>query len=158
HQDQLDALLPGIDGFGSGSIIIVISRELGVLTSWGISSIYNMKGLDERVLIRGIKAATNGFYEDLGISSASHSQAQTPFQGCMELVRSSSRDFRRCRLLELVVVRDNNFNKEFATLSTGLVWLRSAEKFSVVAFVEEFESLELHQAGNLVELWGDEAD
>ncbi|KAH9318802.1 hypothetical protein KI387_020571, partial [Taxus chinensis] len=45
NQDQLKALLPGIDGFGSGSIIIVTSRKFGVLTSWGISSIYKMKGL-----------------------------------------------------------------------------------------------------------------
>ncbi|GLJ33803.1 hypothetical protein SUGI_0679590 [Cryptomeria japonica] len=46
HQDQLDALLPGIDSFGHGSLIIVTSRELGVLKSWGISTIYKMKELN----------------------------------------------------------------------------------------------------------------
>ncbi|XP_059065776.1 TMV resistance protein N-like [Cryptomeria japonica] len=45
---QLDALLPGIDSLGEGSLIIVTSRELGVLKSWGISSIYQMKGLNPR--------------------------------------------------------------------------------------------------------------
>ncbi|GLJ55208.1 hypothetical protein SUGI_1184670 [Cryptomeria japonica] len=51
HEDQLDALLPASakDRLGSGSLIIVTSRVLGVLTKWGISSnaIYRMKGLDE---------------------------------------------------------------------------------------------------------------
>ncbi|GLJ10586.1 hypothetical protein SUGI_0131160 [Cryptomeria japonica] len=51
HGDQLDALLPksARDHLGSPSLIIVTSRELRVLTNWGISSsnIYEMKGLDE---------------------------------------------------------------------------------------------------------------
>lgn len=46
HAEQLDALLPGIDNFEPGSLIIVTSRELGVLKSWGVSSIYQMKGLN----------------------------------------------------------------------------------------------------------------
>ncbi|GLJ10474.1 hypothetical protein SUGI_0128910 [Cryptomeria japonica] len=49
HEDQLDALLPGRDALGSGSLIIVTSRELGVLTKWGISSnaICILKGFNE---------------------------------------------------------------------------------------------------------------
>ncbi|GLJ10584.1 hypothetical protein SUGI_0131140 [Cryptomeria japonica] len=51
HGDQLDALLPKSprDLLGSPSLIIVTSRELKVLTKWGIPSnaIYEMKGLDE---------------------------------------------------------------------------------------------------------------
>ncbi|KAH9305880.1 hypothetical protein KI387_010284 [Taxus chinensis] len=46
HEDQLDALLPTRDCVGSGSLIIITSRELGVLTKWGISSIYRMKALN----------------------------------------------------------------------------------------------------------------
>ncbi|GLJ38788.1 hypothetical protein SUGI_0790730 [Cryptomeria japonica] len=45
---QLDALLPGIDSLGQGSLIIVTSCELGILKSWGISSIYQIKGLNPR--------------------------------------------------------------------------------------------------------------
>ncbi|GLJ40674.1 hypothetical protein SUGI_0839870 [Cryptomeria japonica] len=40
--DQLDDLMPAKETLGSGSLIIVTTRELGVLTSWGISSIYKM--------------------------------------------------------------------------------------------------------------------
>ncbi|XP_059065761.1 disease resistance protein Roq1 [Cryptomeria japonica] len=46
--EQLDALLPGIDSLGQGSLIIITSRELGILKSWGISSIYPIKGLNPR--------------------------------------------------------------------------------------------------------------
>ncbi|XP_059063965.1 disease resistance protein RPV1-like isoform X2 [Cryptomeria japonica] len=46
HQDQLESLLPVKDSLGQGSVIIVTSRESGVLTSWGISSIYKMKELN----------------------------------------------------------------------------------------------------------------
>ncbi|KAH9288954.1 hypothetical protein KI387_033071, partial [Taxus chinensis] len=325
HQDQLDALLPGIDSFGPGSEIIVTSRELGVLTSWGISSIYKMKGLDvghasqllcwhaflqpfplngfedlvkrfvifskglplslkvfggqlyrkerdywesqlnkisrllhrdiqetlqisydalddeekkifldiacffigeqkslaiavwdgsgwsglhswatlankclveldeknrirmhdhlrdlgreistrqssgrlvwlpqqisdiERgMLIRGIKAKTTEFYEELRFTSLSHSQAHTPFQECMELVKSFSRD------LKLLVVRDNYFNEEFATLSRSLVWLRwhgfQQKTLPLWLSLKNLRVLELHRAYNLEELWGDEAD
>ncbi|GLJ33817.1 hypothetical protein SUGI_0679920 [Cryptomeria japonica] len=44
--EQLDALLPNKDGLGWGSLIVVTTRELDVLRSWGISSIYKMKKLD----------------------------------------------------------------------------------------------------------------
>ncbi|XP_057831185.2 disease resistance protein Roq1 isoform X3 [Cryptomeria japonica] len=44
--DQLDALVPKKDNLGCGSLIIVTTRELQVLRSWGISSIYKMKALD----------------------------------------------------------------------------------------------------------------
>ncbi|KAH9305672.1 hypothetical protein KI387_010076 [Taxus chinensis] len=46
HEDQLDALLPTMNHLGSGSFIIITSRELGVLRKWGISSIYRMKSLN----------------------------------------------------------------------------------------------------------------
>ncbi|GLJ21903.1 hypothetical protein SUGI_0409510 [Cryptomeria japonica] len=46
HEDQLNALLPVSDSLGWGSIIVVTSRESGVLTKWGISSIYKMKTLN----------------------------------------------------------------------------------------------------------------
>ncbi|XP_057814294.2 disease resistance protein TAO1 isoform X2 [Cryptomeria japonica] len=45
HIDQLNALLPNKDNLGSQSMVIVTTRELGVLKSWGISSIYKMPGL-----------------------------------------------------------------------------------------------------------------
>ncbi|XP_057852039.2 disease resistance protein RPV1 [Cryptomeria japonica] len=45
---QLDALLPNKDSFGRGSLIIVTTRELEVLRSWGISTVYKMKTLDPR--------------------------------------------------------------------------------------------------------------
>ncbi|KAH9288998.1 hypothetical protein KI387_033115, partial [Taxus chinensis] len=47
-QDQLDALLPPKDRLAAGSLIIVTTRELGVLTSWGIpsTSIYRMRELN----------------------------------------------------------------------------------------------------------------
>ncbi|KAH9305935.1 hypothetical protein KI387_010339 [Taxus chinensis] len=46
HEDQLDALLPARDRLGSEIFIIITSREFGVLTKWGISSIYRMKALN----------------------------------------------------------------------------------------------------------------
>ncbi|KAH9305817.1 hypothetical protein KI387_010221, partial [Taxus chinensis] len=46
HEDQLDALLPTMNHLGSGSFIVITSRELGVLRKWGISSIYRMKALN----------------------------------------------------------------------------------------------------------------
>ncbi|GLJ40672.1 hypothetical protein SUGI_0839800 [Cryptomeria japonica] len=47
HVDQLEALLPTKENLGSGSLIIVTSRQQAVLTSWGISSIYQMKEMDQ---------------------------------------------------------------------------------------------------------------
>ncbi|GLJ10178.1 hypothetical protein SUGI_0123490 [Cryptomeria japonica] len=47
HIDQLNALLPNKDNLGSQSMVIVTTRELGVLISWGLSCIYNMPGLDK---------------------------------------------------------------------------------------------------------------
>ncbi|KAH9310948.1 hypothetical protein KI387_025983, partial [Taxus chinensis] len=46
HVDQLDTLLPPMDSLGSGSWIIVTTRESEVLTCWGISCIYKMKSID----------------------------------------------------------------------------------------------------------------
>ncbi|GLJ23446.1 hypothetical protein SUGI_0443780 [Cryptomeria japonica] len=48
HQDQLESLLPIKDSLGQGSVIVVTSREFGVLTSWEVSSIYKMKELDPK--------------------------------------------------------------------------------------------------------------
>ncbi|GLJ10176.1 hypothetical protein SUGI_0123440 [Cryptomeria japonica] len=47
HIDQLHALLPNKDKLGSKSMVIVTTRELGVLISWGLSDscIYRMPGL-----------------------------------------------------------------------------------------------------------------
>ncbi|XP_057852036.2 TMV resistance protein N isoform X1 [Cryptomeria japonica] len=44
--EQLDALLPYKDSLGQGSLIIVTTRDLEVLRSWGISTVYKMKILD----------------------------------------------------------------------------------------------------------------
>ncbi|KAH9289020.1 hypothetical protein KI387_033137, partial [Taxus chinensis] len=333
HQDQLDALLPGIDSLGWGSLIIVTSRELGVLTSWGVSSIYKMKGLhleharellcwhaflqpsplegfevlvemfvnvckglplslkviggllyrntkdywssqlnkisrllpkdiketlkisydaldeedkemfldiacffigerkslaiavwdgsewsgvhgwetlvnkclvefdenniirmhdqlrdlgkeiairqspyrlwlpeqiadiekhaaEKRVLIRGIIAQSHEFHEDFTAPVSSH--YQTPFEECMELVRSSSKEFRRCRPLELLVVRNNYFTEEFATLSRGLVWLRWFNLGDTTLpwwlWLKNLRVLELDVAHRLKELWEDNVD
>ncbi|KAH9288589.1 hypothetical protein KI387_032706, partial [Taxus chinensis] len=46
HVDQLDALMPAKDVLGWGSLIIVTTRELEVLRSWGISSVYRIRTLD----------------------------------------------------------------------------------------------------------------
>ena len=50
HIDQLDALFPNKDDLGSlSSMIIVTTRDLGVLVSWRLSDsyIYRMPGLDK---------------------------------------------------------------------------------------------------------------
>ncbi|XP_057835008.2 disease resistance protein Roq1-like [Cryptomeria japonica] len=47
HIDQLDALLPNLNNLGSDSLVIVTTRELGVLASWDIYSIYKMPGLND---------------------------------------------------------------------------------------------------------------
>ncbi|GLJ52807.1 hypothetical protein SUGI_1124920 [Cryptomeria japonica] len=47
HVDQLDALLPAKGNLRNGSLIIVTTREHQVLTSWGISSVYKMRALDQ---------------------------------------------------------------------------------------------------------------
>ncbi|GLJ10177.1 hypothetical protein SUGI_0123460 [Cryptomeria japonica] len=45
HIDQLNALLPNKDNLGFQSVVIVTTRELGVLISWGLSCIFKMPGL-----------------------------------------------------------------------------------------------------------------
>ncbi|XP_057836022.2 disease resistance protein RPV1 isoform X2 [Cryptomeria japonica] len=45
HKIQLDALLPSRDCLGSGSLVIVTTRELNLLAKWG-SVLYRMKGLN----------------------------------------------------------------------------------------------------------------
>ncbi|GLJ23046.1 hypothetical protein SUGI_0434910 [Cryptomeria japonica] len=52
HQDQLESLLPIKDSLQQGSVIVVTSRESGILTSWGISSIYKMKELNPKHAMR----------------------------------------------------------------------------------------------------------
>ncbi|GLJ34162.1 hypothetical protein SUGI_0686790 [Cryptomeria japonica] len=47
HIDQLDALLPNLNNLGSDSLVIVTTRELGVLASWDIYSIYKMPELND---------------------------------------------------------------------------------------------------------------
>ncbi|XP_057835033.2 disease resistance protein Roq1 [Cryptomeria japonica] len=46
HVDQLNTLLPNKDNLGPQSMVIVTTRELGVLISWGLSCIYKMPGLN----------------------------------------------------------------------------------------------------------------
>ncbi|GLJ45355.1 hypothetical protein SUGI_0954640 [Cryptomeria japonica] len=48
HIDQLNAFLPNKDKLGSHSLVIVTTRELGVLISWGLSlsCIYRIPGLN----------------------------------------------------------------------------------------------------------------
>ncbi|GLJ33262.1 hypothetical protein SUGI_0669290 [Cryptomeria japonica] len=46
NPDQLNALVPKKESLGWGSLIVVTTRELEVLSSWGISFIYKMKALD----------------------------------------------------------------------------------------------------------------
>ncbi|GLJ33420.1 hypothetical protein SUGI_0672590 [Cryptomeria japonica] len=48
HVEQLDALLPTKGSLGRGSLIIVITRDIDILKSWGISSVYKMKALDPK--------------------------------------------------------------------------------------------------------------
>ncbi|KAH9288952.1 hypothetical protein KI387_033069, partial [Taxus chinensis] len=112
--------------------------------------------IERGMLIRGIKTETSEFYEELRFTSLSHCQAQTPFQECMELVQSYSRDFK------LLVVRDNYFNEEFATLSRSLIWLRwdcfQQKTLPLWLSLKNLRVLELHWAVNLEQLWGDEAD
>lgn len=45
HEDQLDALLPPKESLGSGSLVIVTTREVDVLRKWGITSVYKMRPL-----------------------------------------------------------------------------------------------------------------
>ncbi|GLJ34254.1 hypothetical protein SUGI_0688450 [Cryptomeria japonica] len=47
HEDQLDALLPPKQSLGSGSLVIVTTREGHVLAKWGITSIYKIKPLED---------------------------------------------------------------------------------------------------------------
>ncbi|GLJ34263.1 hypothetical protein SUGI_0688580 [Cryptomeria japonica] len=45
HEDQLDGLLPPKESIGSGSLVIVTTREGDVLTKWAITSVYKMQPL-----------------------------------------------------------------------------------------------------------------
>ncbi|GLJ34012.1 hypothetical protein SUGI_0684060 [Cryptomeria japonica] len=45
HEDQLDDLWPPKESLGSGSLVIITTREGDVLTKWGITSIYKMRPL-----------------------------------------------------------------------------------------------------------------
>lgn len=46
HVEQIDALLPAKESLGYGSLVIIATRDMGVLAASGIYSIYKMKGLD----------------------------------------------------------------------------------------------------------------
>ncbi|XP_059065247.1 disease resistance protein Roq1-like isoform X2 [Cryptomeria japonica] len=46
HIDHLNALLPKKDNLGSQSMVIVTTRDWGLLKSWGLSCIYKMPGLN----------------------------------------------------------------------------------------------------------------
>ncbi|XP_057813476.1 disease resistance protein RUN1 isoform X2 [Cryptomeria japonica] len=96
--------------------------------------------------IRGIQAETDEFYEE-----------------CMELVelvRGSGKRFKR--QLEIVIVKNNYFTEELATLSAGLLWLRWFN-FPHTALqswlpLKKLRVLELHDGDKLEELWSETAD
>ncbi|GLJ33495.1 hypothetical protein SUGI_0673780 [Cryptomeria japonica] len=102
----------------------------------------------ERVVIRGIKAATDDFYEE-----CSYHQG-TPFEECMKLVRGFFTP-------SILVVQKNYFTKELARLLPGLVWLRwtHTPETTLTSWLlfKNLRVLELPNAEVLEELWNDTA-
>ncbi|GLJ16848.1 hypothetical protein SUGI_0290400 [Cryptomeria japonica] len=97
------------------------------------------------ILIRGIKAQTDEFYEEF-----------------VEFVRESGKGIKRKRGLKILDVENNNFTEELATLSEGLVSLRWA-KFPHRALpswisLKKLRVLELREASKLEEPWSDTVD
>ncbi|GLJ11597.1 hypothetical protein SUGI_0172340 [Cryptomeria japonica] len=97
---------------------------------------------EQIVLIRGIKAETDEFYED-----------------AMNLVRGSNISKRR---LEILDVKNNYFTEELATVAEPLIWLRWGN-FPHTALpswipMKKLRVLELRKASKLEELWSEEAD
>ncbi|XP_059074477.1 TMV resistance protein N-like [Cryptomeria japonica] len=97
------------------------------------------------VLIRGIKARIDEFYEEF-----------------VELVRESSRGIKRKWGLKILDVEKNYFTEELATLSGGLVSLRWA-KFPHRAIpswisLKKLRVLKLCDASKLEESWNEIAD
>ncbi|GLJ33496.1 hypothetical protein SUGI_0673810 [Cryptomeria japonica] len=121
---------------------------------WSTQQIIDMQNQStERVPIRGIKAATDDFYEE--------SHYGTPFEECMELVRGSTRRFKRLAP-SILVVKENYFTEELATISPGLVWLRwimfSQRALPLWLSLKNLRVLELPDAEHIEELWSDSAD
>ncbi|GLJ16798.1 hypothetical protein SUGI_0289370 [Cryptomeria japonica] len=97
------------------------------------------------VLIRGIKAQTDEFYEDF-----------------VELFRESGRGIKRRRGFKILDVEKNYFTEELGTLSETLAWLRWA-KFPHRALpswisLKKLRVLELLEASKLEEPWSETAD
>ncbi|GLJ34279.1 hypothetical protein SUGI_0688910 [Cryptomeria japonica] len=142
---QLDALLPERNILGSGSLVIVTTRDVGVLKSYGICSVYMMKGLDslhakklfclhafsQRHKISEID------YLDEKLSSACGGQPLS-LQVLGGLHGRESKDVWSARLdkirdvllsdatpiLRVLVAKGDSLKGEYSNLTRNLVWLR----------------------------------
>ncbi|GLJ33498.1 hypothetical protein SUGI_0673830 [Cryptomeria japonica] len=133
-----------------------IAKERSPYRVWSTPQIMDIqRQAREGVLIRGIKAVTDDFYEE---SSSHHC---TPFEECMALVRGCSANFKGLTP-SILVVKGDYFTEEFANLFPALLWLRWID-FPEVALpswlmLNNLRVLQLPYAKHLEELWTDAAD
>ncbi|GLJ34284.1 hypothetical protein SUGI_0689040 [Cryptomeria japonica] len=142
---QLDVLMPEKNRLGSGSMVIVTTRDVGVLESYGIFSIYIMKGLDslrakELFCLHAFsqhQAMREIDYLDEKLSIACGGLPLS-LQVLGGLHRQESKDVWSSRLdkirdvllsdatpiLRVLVAKGDSLKGEYSNLTRDLVWLR----------------------------------
>ncbi|XP_059065640.1 disease resistance protein Roq1-like [Cryptomeria japonica] len=132
-----------------------IAKEWSPHRIWSteqIKDIQKQAAMERVILIRGINAATDDFYEECSFHHG------TPFEGCMELLRSCSTKFKSLTP-SILVVDGNYFTEECATLFPALLWLRWSNIPGPILpswlMLKNLRVLELPDAGQLQELWND---
>ncbi|KAH9288997.1 hypothetical protein KI387_033114 [Taxus chinensis] len=130
---------------------------------WSAAQITNIENRGQwAMIVRGIMSATTQFapcsvHDEFPMCSSHY---QPPFEKCMELMEHSDTAFKRQRPsfgLELLVVTNDNFKRDFSELSRDLVWLRwfdfKDSNLPTWLSLNNLRVLELYGASNLEQLW-----
>ncbi|KAH9289136.1 hypothetical protein KI387_033253, partial [Taxus chinensis] len=123
---------------------------------WSSEQIFNiMKTVEGNVPIRGIIAATTA--DNSNASGYKYSSHRSPFKKLMELMKVSSKGLKHPGLLQILVIRGNDFPRMVAKLSSDLIWLRWVEfdHRSIPSWLSlgNLRCLELHKPTSFQELW-----
>ncbi|KAH9289390.1 hypothetical protein KI387_033507 [Taxus chinensis] len=144
-----------------------LGREIAVENSpyrfWSPGQITNIENhVQERMIVRGIMSATTQFapcsaHDEFPRCSSHY---QPPLEKCMELMEMSNGAFNRSLGLELLVVTEDDFKKDFSQLSRDLVWLRwfdfKQPNLPSWLSLNNLRVLELFGASSLKQLWEDD--
>ncbi|GLJ34294.1 hypothetical protein SUGI_0689170 [Cryptomeria japonica] len=142
---QLEALLPQKNKLGSGSLIIVTTRNVGILKSYGISSIYTMKALDSSDAKQlfcwnafSQPHPTEGFEDLVEKLSSANGGHPLSLQVLGESLRGKPKDVWNSRfdmirdtllkdampIPRILVAKADSLKREHSNLTSDLVWLR----------------------------------